>query len=394
MPKFEIFAPDGTERLWTIDEICERLNISARTVLRWRRKGLAYRKVLRDGRRRILFSGRSIARFMDVQPPLSDSHSEPFTGDSQARRGAAAERRRNQARIENLLRLPLDYVASPEFDEPVAAQKEAEMLGCGPLDENRSAAAGVAKITELSEVPEFLLQLGCRKLLTAERERHLFRKMNYLRFLASRLREGLRDGRTGDALLTRIEKYYEESLCIKNEIVAANLRLVISIAKKQIGSPLSFCDLISDGNLSLLKAVEKFDYTRGNKFSTYASWAIWRNYARTIPDERKHLDRFRPVDTEIFEARVDSRSTYWQETRLRTEQLSQVGRFLDELDERERSIIQRRYGLGRHESPQTLRQVGSEIGVTKERVRQIETRAIEKLRKVAEAEHFEIPEPY
>jgi RNA polymerase sigma factor (sigma-70 family) len=71
------------------------------------------------------------------------------------------------------------------------------------------------------------------------------------------------------------------------------LRLVVSIAKRHVGPVENFFELVSDGNMSLIRAVEKFDYARGNKFSTYASWAIMKNFARTIPDEHRHRDRFR-----------------------------------------------------------------------------------------------------
>ena len=87
----------------------------------------------------------------------------------------------------------------------------------------------------------------------------------------------------------------------KNQIVQANLRLVVSIAKRHVSASDDFFGLVSDGNMSLIRAVEKFDYARGNKFSTYASWAIMKNFARTIPDEFKHRDRFRTSHDEMFD---------------------------------------------------------------------------------------------
>ena len=81
----------------------------------------------------------------------------------------------------------------------------------------------------------------------------------------------------------QIEKLYDESIATKNQIIRANLRLVVSIAKRYVGPTQDFFELVSDGNISLLRAVDKFDFSRGNKFSTYATWAIMKNFARTSP---------------------------------------------------------------------------------------------------------------
>ena len=105
-----------------------------------------------------------------------------------------------------------------------------------------------------------------------------------------------------------IEKIYGEAVGTKNEIVSSNLRLVVSIAKRHVGPTENFFELVSDGNMSLIRAVEKFDFARGNKFSTYASWAIMKNFARTIPGEFKQRDRFRPTSEEVFLARADQRT--------------------------------------------------------------------------------------
>jgi RNA polymerase primary sigma factor/RNA polymerase sigma factor len=143
---------------------------------------------------------------------------------------------------------------------------------------------------------------------------------------------------------------------------------------------------VSDGNMSLIRAVEKFDYARGNKFSTYASWAIMKNYARTIPDEHKRRDRFRAADMDMLQSATDVRTDEYQQRIAESDRLQQVGKFLDRLDTREQTIIIRRYGLDHEHEPQTLKEVGSALGVTKERVRQIEAKALEKLREAAATE--------
>ena len=228
-------------------------------------------------------------------------------------------------------------------------------------------------------------------LLTRKQEVHLFRKMNYLKYKAGRLRAKLDPARPKRALMDRIDHLYDEAVATKNQIIRANLRLVVSIAKRHVGPTQNFFELVSDGNMSLMRAVEKFDYARGNKFSTYASWAIMKNFARTIPDEHRHHDRFRTSPAELFTTTEDDRADPIEEETAQTQREAQVERILERLDEREQRIIIRRFGLRRGQEPLTLKQVGAELGVTKERVRQIEARALSKLRKAAEDEKIEMP---
>ena len=132
--------------------------------------------------------------------------------------------------------------------------------------------------------------------------------------------------------------------------------------------------------MSLIRAVEKFDYARGNKFSTYASWAIMKNFARTIPDEHRQRDRFRTSHSEMFAATEERRTDQYEQETAQTQREAQIGKILERLDEREQKIIISRFGLDHGHEPQTLKEVGAEMGVTKERVRQIEARALSKLR--------------
>jgi RNA polymerase sigma factor (sigma-70 family) len=296
----------------------------------------------------------------------------------------------NEMRARRVLELPLDYIPNPSFDDPAAA---AEILA--PLPDHTETK----RSRPPSGLPSYLASLYEVPLLTAEQERHLFRKFNFLKHQASRLRQQLLNAegkldpqRARTSLLDEIERLHQEAVATKNEIIRRNLRLVVSIAKRHVGARDDFFELVSDGNMSLIRAVEKFDFARGNKFSTYASWAIMKNFARTIPDENKHRDRFRTSGGEVFTTTEDTRSDFYVQETAQSLRESQIEKILNRLDEREQTIIVKRFGLNRGTEPLTLKEVGDAMGVTKERVRQIEARALTKLRHAAVEEKIDLPE--
>jgi RNA polymerase primary sigma factor len=128
-----------------------------------------------------------------------------------------------------------------------------------------------------------------------------------------------------------------------------------------------------------MRAVEKFDYSRGFKFSTYASWAIMKNYARTIPEHNTHRDRYQTGRDELLE-HVAGPTLEEHESDYLPAVRANLDRMLGTLDERERNILRQRFGIDENREPQTLQQIGRRFGVSKERVRQLEARAISKLR--------------
>jgi RNA polymerase sigma factor (sigma-70 family) len=292
----------------------------------------------------------------------------------------------NEIRAHRLLDQPLDCISHASFDE---AGADAEILAPMPDLETYEAARTKARASVPKDVPPELAALYQVPLLNREQEAHLFRKFNFLKHKALKLKKRIDPSRARTQDLDRLEELMQQAQAMKDQLISANMRLVASIAKRHAGQAENFFELLSDGNLSLMKAVEKFDYSRGNKFSTYASWAIMKNFARSLPDEKHRRDRFLTGYEEMFESAADRRTDEQEALASANRATQQVNRLLDRLDERERRIIQLRAGLNA-ESGLTLEQVGRELGITKERVRQLEARTMNKLRHLAQEEHVEI----
>ena len=241
-----------------------------------------------------------------------------------------------------------------------------------------------------------------------------------------------------DATRGELQSLVEKGRAARKRLTVSNLRLVVSIAKRYMNRGLSFLDLIQEGNMGLMKAVEKFDYTRGYKFSTYATWWIRQTITRAIADQSRTIRvpvhmietvrELNRIKREYIQAhgaaptledlsqltgmsidkikKVESVSQYTaslerpigeededtlgdfiedpsspsptKET-FRMFLREQLARALDQLDEREREIIKLRYGL-EDGHPRTLKDVSLKFNITRERVRQIEIKAIEKLK--------------
>ena len=290
----------------------------------------------------------------------------------------------NEMRALRVLEVKFEYMGHSSFDEPAAAH---EIMGPlpDPID-----GKGPRKSKAPKGLPPYLASLYEVPLLAREQEAHLFRKMNYLKFAAEKLRTSIEPSRARTVDLDEVERLGNEALLVKNQIISANLRLVVSIAKRHVGPTNDFFHLVSDGNMSLIRAVEKFDFARGNKFSTYASWAIMKNFARTIPEEHHRRDRFVTGHEDMFESATDTRSDEREYESTQRKMQDAVKGMLGRLDDRERRIIVSRYGIN-GVGEQTLEQLGKELGITKERVRQIESRAQEKLRRIAGEQKLDLP---
>lgn len=289
----------------------------------------------------------------------------------------------SEMRAQRLIDQPIDFIDSEDFQ-----RKDADKLILGPPPQVERKATAHKPPPGL---PPYLASLYRVPLLTKEEEVYHFRKMNYLKFKAAKLRDGLDVRKAKSKEMDAIEKLLNEAVVVKNLLIRSNLRLVVSIAKRHFRPNTNFFEMVSDGNMSLMRAIEKFDYSRGNKFSTYATWAIMKNFARSIPAEHTRMDRFRTGNDEVFQAKPDVRTVPFEQELNNKRQHEAIMGILSQLDDREKDIILFRYGLNQGTEPQTLEQVGYHFGVTKERIRQLEARALSKLRKIAHEERLDIP---
>ncbi len=320
----------------------------------------------------------------------------------------------------------IEVLAVPREDEPEPEASRPE------ADSRRAATSDLVRI--------YLREIGRVPLLTAEDEVELAKAIEAGLFAEEKLAEGVpvRGADHGD-----LEFLVAEGERAKQRLIEANLRLVVSIAKRYIGRGLVFLDLIQEGNLGLIRAVEKFDYTRGYKFSTYATWWIRQAITRAIADQARtirvpvhmvetinklarvqrqlHQELGREPSTDEVAAELGIEPDRVAEIRrIAQEPVSlqspigeeesdlgdfiedadavvpmeaaafimlqdQLDRVLDQLADREQRIIQLRFGLT-DGHPRTLEEVGREFGVTRERIRQIESKTLAKLRHPSRAQ--------
>lgn len=305
-----------------------------------------------------------------------------------------------EMRAQRLLTLNLDSIANPDFDKTGMVSAILEpMPGLEDFEAKRS------QMKAPKDVPPELAPLYTVPLLNKDQEQHLFRKMNFLKYQAAKTRLKLcrkPDPEAPDApleldpakvksqIVEEAENLVSEANKVKELLIAANMRLVVNVAKRHSGQTDNFFELLSDGNMSLIRAVEKFDYSRGFKFSTYASWALMKNFARSIPDDRTRKERFVTGQEELFDLSADYRTDEHEILSRRRAQAESIQQLLRHLDPRERQIVSLRAGLENDMGALTLEEIGAKFGITKERVRQLHARSMKKLRCLAEAHHLDL----
>lgn len=281
-----------------------------------------------------------------------------------------------RARAHELASQELDFIYNPTFRSATEGERIMAALPARVDAREHQWKPGRG-------LPNHLARLCEAKLLKPAEETALFRRLNYSKFAADRLRRKLNLSRPSHKVVAQLEQLLNQAHWDRDRIVQANLRLVVSIAKKFASAKYSFDDLLSEGIGSLLRAVEKFDYDRGFRFSTYATQAIRRTLVRQVQTLQREGTRFVSSDPLLLADQHDE-TTDPVASQARWENLrSNLRRLLARLEPRDRSIIRRRFGLDQQAEVQTLQSIAAELGVCKERVRQLETRAIDRLRTLA-----------
>ena len=466
------------EKVYTVEELAEKMNVSAKTIYRWRKRGLIAEKfIFGKGTRRLGFLQSSVDHFLKENPELIVKAKcfERLTAKEKSRIVKMAAKLRastdmSDYRIikkisaevgkcnETIRYTLLDYdKANPEkailkksagVIEPAKAAEIYKLYkqGCDikelmeRFDRNKSsiyriingrrAKALFAKKIEFIASDEFLAEDASGRILSRptdeiqppahknveplkladgslqdylqvlkdvpvlnrESEAELFRRYNYLKYLAYKESAIIKPAQASGMKIRRIERYLDEAEIIQKRIIEANLGLVVGIARKHTSAGASLLDLISEGNVSLMRAVEKFDYNRGFRFSTFASWTIAKDYARKIPARAARLDKTTAASLANFhrDLRTKEAADFAAIDRAHKSLMRVIK---NNLTEREQYIIMNRYGLigsPVKKKTKTLIQIGRELDLSKERIRQIELGALQKLRQSLSVEEFEL----
>lgn len=329
-----------------------------------------------------------------MSPALTHQHS-PLAQIQGSRRVALANSSRqlspaDQARFKQILTQKYDYVTNAVFWRRDAYRKLFEQQ-----PEIKHPDTSWYQPIFDSDPDTNSVKRRSMTLLTASEERTLFLQFNYCRYKVFKLRDQVRCEAVDGELALEILDWDRRADGYRGQIAHTNLALVLAMVKRTRMNAIDFSDLVSEGNMALLRAVDKFDASRGFKFSTYACRAILKAFSRT----GVKLSRYRQLFPTDFDPQLE-RSDYLKRKRedVELDCVDELRRIVGDnrahLSSTEQSVIEHRFALGPDgrrkvdSRPMTLEQVGKVIGVTKERVRQIQNQALEKIRLSLEAEYL------
>ncbi len=313
---------------------------------------------------------------------LKKSVRAPFSSGESVDR--ELEQKRQRARM--LLAQENRFIYSTEFEgmerstAPLkAAERLLEELSCGDLD--RKSRSNTSAADDESVV--LMNWTASDPLLTFEQEQVLFLALNLARYRVNRLRCRLSAETPDVKIMNQIEQKLELVEKIRSQLVRSNLRLVSNLARKFSSSFGEVDEFSSDGSMILLGAIDRFDYSRKLRFSTYATHSIQRHFFRSWKVRQRRKERFPSAVSELLNE-VPERDS---QVRVCDDPESVVRDLMlqakDVLDDREYQIVGQRFGIsGLNPDGQTLREIASDLGISKERVRQLQMKALDKLREL------------
>ena len=275
-------------------------------------------------------------------------------------------------RTRRLMELTIEFVDAPSYHGKSSEKR---------LETTRPASWQGTLLTPTGRKGiAFVTGLADSILLTSDEEKYLFNRMNFLKSRAEEQRRRLDLRHPNQQQVDRIEADLAGSLVIRNQIVQANLRLVVALARKLADSLEQMSELVSEGMLPLMRSVELFDVNLGNRFSTYATWAVRNQMLRHLQKCRNSAEKPLGEDAPSLENLLDYRSQSDSSEATRHHRAAAIRKLLNALSDRERSVISARFGLDGHPHGQSLAEISAQVGLCKERVRQIILGSLEKLR--------------
>jgi RNA polymerase sigma factor (sigma-70 family) len=286
--------------------------------------------------------------------------------------------------LQRILSKPMDYIDNAIFREPDASRR---IYDDAPPVEKPDVSWYRPLMDDLTPTRHETTRNVGTVLLTAAEERVLFLQYNYARYQVAELQRRIGPREPTEEEAAELLRWFRIAVGYREQIAETNLALVLAMAKRTRMSEVDFADLVSEGNMALLRSVDKFDCGRGFKFSTYACRAILKAFSRQGMKLSKYRQRF-PTD---FDPALEKSNHLETVRNVHEKECAEEVKHIvmnneADLTDVEKTVIHHRFGLdsGDETEPLTLEQVGQIIGVTKERVRQIQNKALEKIRMVLE----------